>query len=241
MEKLSKENLKYLVKLEQKKYRDKYNQYLIYGQHLIDEAIKNDKLKYAITIDQNLYDENKDFIEIFLISKQEIQKFKALNTIPNIIGVCNKVKGELKSSKIIGLNKIQNPGNLGTILRTAKSFGINDIILDYQSVDLYNPKTIQSMQGVHFNMNIVQTDLYTFCENTNLNIITTFLDEKSDITENQKENIKNNSILIFGNEAQGIEQQFKKLDHYNYKLPIKYESLNVAIACGIIIYEMSKE
>ncbi|MFV0288549.1 MAG: TrmH family RNA methyltransferase [Mycoplasmatales bacterium] len=244
MEKIGQEKLKEIVKLEQKKYRELTNQYLIFGEHLIQEALKYNKLKYLLTTDANLYNKYQEQVEFnqikcYLLEKKNLTKFKSIANVPQLIGVCKKELAKIVGTKIIGFNKINNPGNLGTILRTAKAFGINDIILDEASVDLYNPKTIQAMQGVHFQMNIVRTNLYEWCQNTDKTIITTFLDEPNE-QETITTKVQDNYLLIFGNEAQGIEIKYKKLKNYNFKLQIKYESLNVAIASGIIIYEMNK-
>ncbi len=239
MQKIGQEKLKNILKLEKKKYRELYSQYLVFGEHIVDEAISTNNIKCILTTDEMLYNKYNQVNMCYMLEKKDLLKFKSINNAPNLIAVCIKQNYTIQGTRVIGLNKINNPGNLGTILRTAKSFGINDIILDNDSVDLYNPKTIQSMQGVHFHMNIVEENLYQYCLKSNKSIITTFLDQKSDQEQIQK-TIKDNFILIFGNEAQGIEAKFKEIQDYNFRLEIKHESLNVAIASGIIIYEMSK-
>ncbi len=235
---IGKEKLKKILKLENKKYRNLNLKYLVYSKHIVCEALKYDNLDFILTSDEDIFLEFKDKVTTYKISNMQINKFKAVKNT-NIIGVCNFSNSNISGKKVLGLNKINDPGNLGTILRTAKAFGINDIIIDNDSVDLYNAKTIAAMQGVNYSLNIVKKDLYKFCLNSDLNIITSFLDEDSDI-----KNIKDSNdefIIILGNEANGIEKKFKDLKHNNFKIDIKYESLNVAIASGIIIYEITKE
>ncbi len=236
---IGKERLKKVLKLENKKYRNIESKYLVYSKHIVDEALKFNKLNFILTDSEDIYKEYEKKVSTYKITSIQMSKFKAIKNT-SIVGVCNFGVSKIKGKKILGLNKISDPGNLGTILRTAKAFGIEDVILDKDCVDLYNPKTVGAMQGVNYDLNIVVKDLFEYCSNTNLNIITTFLDE-----ENQIKDIKNQQLdeflIILGNEANGIEDKFKDLKHKNFKIDIKYESLNVAIASGIIIYEITKE
>ncbi len=236
---IGKDKLKDILKLENKKYRNIESKYLVYSKHIVEEALKFNKINFVLTDNEDIYLKYKDIILTYKITSKQISKFKAVKNT-NIIGVCDFDKSNLKGKKILGLNKISDPGNLGTILRTAKAFGIEDIILDKECVDLYNPKTIGAMQGVNYSLNIVIEDLFKYCQETKLDIITTFLDESNQIN-NIKSQQLDEFIIILGNEANGIEDNFKSLKHQNFKIDIKYESLNVAIASGIIIYEITKE
>ncbi len=236
---IGKDKLKEIIKLENKKYRNINSKYLIYSKHIVDEALKNNKLELVLTDKDDLSNEFKEKILTYKITTAQMNKFKGVKNT-NIIGLCSFDNLELKGKKILGLNKVSDPGNLGTILRTAKAFGIEDIILDEDCVDLYNPKTIAAMQGVNYSLNIIKKDLFSFCQETNLKIITSFLDEKNQIDDLKGSRIEE-FIIILGNEAKGIEEKFKELKHTNFKIDIKYESLNVAIASGIIIYEITKE
>lgn len=236
---ISNNELKDIIKLENKKYRKLTNKYLIFSKHIVLEAIKNNNIELVLTDNEDIYLELKDKTTVYKISKNDISRFKSVKNT-EIVAVCNIKENSIKSNKILALNKLSDPGNVGTILRTAKAFGINDIIIDNDSVDIYNPKTIAAMQGVHFSLNIYHTDLYEYCKNSELKIISTYLDEDS-IKEDEIKKIKDDYILILGNESQGMDDSFKNLDHDNYKIDIKYESLNVAIAAGIIIYDMTRE
>ncbi len=236
---IGKEKLKEIIKLENKKYRNINSKYLIYSKHIVDEALKYNKIDLILTSDEELFNELSPKVTTYKITSLQMNKFKAVKNT-NIVGVCTFDNCKIEGKRILGLNKISDPGNMGTILRTAKAFGINDIILDEECVDLYNSKTVSAMQGVNYSLNIVKEDLFEFCKKTDLNIITSFLDEESNI-KSIKESKNEEFLIILGNEANGIEEKFKDLSHNNFKIDIKYESLNVAIASGIIIYEITKE
>ncbi len=236
---IGKEKLKEILKLEHKKYRNLNSKYLIYSKHIVDEALKHNKIDLILTDKEEFFNEFSSKVLTYKISSIQMNKFKAIKNT-NIVAICPFDNSKIEGKKILGLNKIYDPGNMGTILRTAKSFGINDIILDDGCVDLYNSKTISAMQGVNYSLNIVKDNLFEFCKKTNLNIITSFLDEESN-TKNIKDSNNEEFLIILGNEANGIEEKFKDLKYNNFKIDIKYESLNVAIASGIIIYEITKE
>lgn len=246
--KITHEKLKDIIKLEQKKYRKLNNKYLVFGKHIVMEALEKNKVYEILTTDETLANYFETFnVDVYLITNKQKEKFKSLKSIPNIIGVCEKTSTNVNlitSNIILGINKINNPDNLGSILRSARAFGIKDVILDFDTADLYNSKTVQAMQGVNFSLNIVEADLYKTCEKylgRNYKIITTFLDEPNEfINEISTKEETNNYIIILGNEAQGIEDKYKQLEHINFKLNIVYESLNVAHAGSIIMYEISK-
>ncbi len=245
MNKITNERLKDIVKLEQKKYRERNQKYLIFGKHIVDEALLHDKVETLLVTNTEFEKfNNSNLIEVFEISEKQLSKFKSLKNIPGIIGVCKMKKEHISNgSLVLGLNKINNPSNLGAIIRSAKAFGINDIVLDYGTVDLYNPKTIQAMQGVHFSLNIVYQNLYEFCNDNieSFELVTTYLDEHKDLKfEKSQQKFQKNIIILIGNEVQGLDPKFKVLPHYNFKINITYESLNVVVASSIIMYELTK-
>ncbi len=245
LNKITNEKLKDIVKLEQKKYREQDQKYLIFGKHIVEEALLNNELE-TLLITKSEFEkfDNSNLIEIFEISEKQLSKFKSLKNIPGVIGVCNiNEERPLRGSLMLGLNKINNPSNLGAIIRSAKAFGINDIVLDVGTVDLYNPKTIQAMQGVHFSLNILNNNLYDFCKRNveNYGLITTYLDEHKDLQfEKSLQKFQKNIIILIGNEAQGLDPKFKELPHCNFKINIAYESLNVVVATSIVMYELTK-
>jgi TrmH family RNA methyltransferase len=129
---------------------------------------------------------------------------------------------------------IQDPGNMGTILRNAKAFGYNDVVISHDCVDIYNEKVLKSSMGVIFYLNIYSCNVYQYLLDDKRSIITTFLDEPNNAPVVLKHN------LVLGNEGHGIDLEIKDLKHSNYVIDIEFESLNVAVASGIIMNELRR-
>ena len=156
--------------------------------------------------------------------------------------MCKKINNVIKGNHILALDNIQDPGNLGTIIRSAVAFNIDTIILSQNTVDLYNSKVLRSTQGMIFNINIVVSDLekeIKELKNKNYKILTTKVDGGKLIKNIEK---KEKFVIIIGNEGNGVSEQLQQLsDEYIYiKMNEKCESLNAAIATSIILYELSR-
>ena len=157
----------------------------------------------------------------------------------------NTSLGDIKKSdrRIIILDGISDPGNLGTILRTANWFGIKNVILSEECVDQFNSKVVRAGMGSHFNMNIVRTDIVKYVtqlQSDNFKIIAAEID-----TNNSIENLKLSDdkwALLMGNEAHGLSESILSLVDCKIKIPQlgKIESLNVSVACGIFLYHISR-
>lgn len=242
---LDNKRIKEFLKLQKKKYRT--DQYLIYGEHLVSAAVASNQLDVLIFHDLEEVKKLKiktgelSFkIELLEVNEEVFKKFEDLTTTPGLIGVCKKQEQKLTKGSILGLNNLMNPGNIGTLIRTAKAFGIENVILDEKTTDLYNSKIIQAMQGVHFSLNIVQGNLWKYTNEFSGAIYTTFLDEDNTFLGKEDSPTENDFILILGNESTGIEHRYKELKHQNIKIAIDYESLNVGIAGGIIMHQLTK-
>lgn len=224
-------------KLLLKKYRKEKQEFIIEGKHLIEEALKyKNLLKVIITSDHNFNITNPNLI----LKYTSYENICVLSTTKNpqpYIGICNFLEpSKIQEGKILVLNKINDPGNLGTIIRTAYSFNIKNIIVE--GVDIYNPKVIRATQGSIFNVNIfnvnnLKNELIGF-KKQNYKLIGSLLDKNSIDYRNLKLNEKK-LILILGNEANGIEQNIIELLDYKVYIPIEFESLNVAIAGAILM------
>ncbi|MFA5696425.1 MAG: RNA methyltransferase, partial [Bacilli bacterium] len=144
-------------------------------------------------------------------------------------------------NKVLVLDRIQDPGNLGTILRSASAFNIDTIVISDDSVDLYHPKVIRSTQGIFFNLNIIISNLEVILPvfKKTHHIIGTDVNNGIDVSQYQ---FPEAFALIMGNEGSGINTDFQKLcsDFIYIKMNKTCESLNVAIATSIILYEMNK-
>ena len=233
------EKIKELSKLKIKKYRDEDNKYLVEGKHLVEEAFKSNLLLEVFTIEDRILFN----VETNIITPDVMKKLSSTDTIPSMIGVVKKKENtEIIGDKILLLDNIQDPGNLGTIIRSAAAFNISTIVLSNNTVDLYNPKVIRSTQGMIFNMNIVVGDLKSaihMIRNKNIKVYGT--DVVSGILPNTLSNEeKSKFALVMGNEGNGISPDIYDLcdEMLFIKMNNNVESLNVGVATSIILYEM---
>lgn len=236
---LDNKKIKEIKKLDTKKYRDKTNLFLVEGKHLVLEAYKKGYLKTLIL------EENEQLsldVETMYVSKNVLNYITTLSTPQPIMGVCSKVKEQEIKNKILILNDIQDPGNLGTIIRSAVAFNIDTIILSQNTVDLYNPKVIRATQGLIFHINIIEKDLKEFVpylKENNYKIYGTKVTDGKSLKNIYK---CEKFAIIVGNEGNGLNQEMINLtDEFIYiKMNNNCESLNVAVATSIILYELDK-
>jgi len=220
--------IKETVKLHQKKYRDKLNLFLIEGYHLYEEAQKKAIIKHGFTIDKTLVGNNVHYVTLPILKKLA----KTVSSV-KIVCVCHKLAPTKVTNKVLILDHVQDPGNLGTLLRSALAFGFKTIILD-NTVDLYNDKVIRSTQGAMFYLNVVEMKTLDFINHhQDHTIYGTSM--KGDSLNDVKPATK--MALILGNEGQGLSKEV--LDKVNYNITIKMkdvESLNVGVAGSIIMH-----
>ena len=231
--------IKEIKKLNNKKYRDLTNKFLIEGDHLVIEAYKKGYLEELILEESVIFPLD---VKTSYVTKSVIKYITDLETPPNIMGICKKINEQEVGNKILILDDIQDPGNLGTIIRSCVAFNIDTIILSYNSVDLYNSKVIRASQGLIFHMNIIRKDLikeipllktlgYTIFGTNVINGIELKNIEKPD-----------KFAIIMGNEGNGVSSEVNKLcDKFIYiKMNDNCESLNVGVATSVILYEFGR-
>lgn len=227
--------IKSIKKLNEKKYRDNTNTFLVEGEHLVLEAIKNNLVKYVIVRS----DFDFDYDNKIIVTDKVLKYISNLNTPSGIMAVCNKPESSELGSRIIVLDNIQDPGNLGTIIRSAVAFNFDTIVISNDSVDVYNSKVIRATQGMLFNVNIVVTDITSFLNDikTEYRIIGTDVVGGKSVSDFK--NLKKFAIIV-GNEGQGISLDTKKLCSDFVYIPMNQdcESLNVGVAASIIMYEL---
>ena len=228
-----------LKKLNQKKYRDKTNLFLIEGEHLVKEAYQTGNLKELLVLDGSSY--NFDVPTNFVTSN--VMSFiSSLETPTDIIGICSKPCGAINGNHILILDEIQDPGNLGTIIRSSVAFNVDTIVISEKCADVYSPKVVRASQGMLFHINIVQGSLYEIIPNLKekgYQILGTKVTDGNDI----KTIAKNKKFaIIMGNEGSGVKSDILDLcDKYVYiTMNDNCESLNVAVATSIILYELDK-
>ena len=243
---VSNKKIKDLKKLKENKNIRKYKKYLVEGKHLIEEALKVGVVE-EIIIGENFSDESLLTYftgEVTVVSESIMKSITETITTQGIIGVCRIEEKQLditKYKKVLILDRIQDPGNLGTIIRTADAFAFDCIILGKGTTSLYGQKVIRSTQGSNFHIdcfeNIDIKQLVT--ETKEFNIYATSL--KADKYLEELDNITARVAIIFGNEGSGVADEI--LDEVNNLLKINMpgcaESLNVSIAAGIVMHYIS--
>ena len=234
IESLNNERVKRWQKLKEKKYRDDVNLFVIEGDHLITEAKKAGIIKEIITIDKN---EKADYY----VTPQIMKKISSQKSPSKSIAICYKLEKHEIGNKILCLDNIQDPGNLGTIIRSAVAFSFDTIILSQDTVDLYNDKVIRSCEGMIFHINIIRKNLESFLiENNNqYNILITDVSKGENI---RMLNLKQKIILVIGNEGNGVNENLKKFAHYFIKISMNSncESLNAGVAASILMHEINE-
>ncbi len=239
---LDNEKIKKYTKLKEKKYRDQYNEFIVEGEHLVIEAYRSGLLE-EILIEQD--EVTLLNAPITYVSKEILEKLSTLETPSHIIGICRKrIEDSNLGNKILLLDRIQDPGNLGTIIRSSKAFGVDTVVLGSGCVDLYNEKVIRSTQGIGFHMNIISRNLKEFIpelKNQEIPVLGTKVEYGEDI-RNLTSRDKQKYALIMGNEGRGVDPEILEMcDKYIYiELDHKVDSLNVAIAASILLYELSR-
>lgn len=237
---INNEYIKEISKLNEKKYRDKSNKYLIEGLHLVTEALKYDIIDTIIIREDFSYETD---IKHIIVSNEVMKKLSDNPSIPKIMAIVYKKESTISGNKILLLDRLQDPGNLGTIIRSAVAFNFDTIILSNDTVDLYNSKVLRSTQGMLFNINILRQDLTNVInelKNNNYTIYGTKVDNGNDVKEINK---INKFALIIGNEGTGISDNIlKQCDKYLYiKMNNNCESLNAGVAASILMYEMGNK
>lgn len=231
--------IKELVKLKQKKYRDSENKFIIETENLIKEAYIEERLEEVYILENEELSFNVD-CPVYYVSESVMNKIKNVNT-SKYIGVCSKKdSNEYIGKRYLMLDRVSDPGNLGTIIRSAVAFNIDTLIISDDSCDVYNDKTIRATEGSLFRLNIIRENLEEAIDNLNklkINIYGTDVVKGDTIDTVNKENF----CIIMGNEGSGISEKVKnKIDKYIHLKTNNVESLNVAVATSIILYELDK-
>ena len=234
---LENKEIKRITKLKSKKYRDELQEFIVEGEHLVEESYKNKVLKKIILLENTDIDID---VEKIYVNHDIMKKISNLDSPPKVIGICKLLKEKEIGDRVLILDGIQDPGNLGTIIRSAVAFNIDTIILSNDTVDMYNSKVIRSTQGMLFYINIIRTDLMEVLPELKKNNYTLYTTNVTNGTEIKHCEKHNKFALIVGNEGNGVSK--KVSDYADYTIYIKtnnnVESLNVAVATSILLYEL---
>lgn len=237
---ISRADIKQIRSLQQKKFRDQLNLFVIEGRKMLDEALTHapQSIKTIYTTDTSFI-QSSELENIELISDKELKQISSLKTPQPFLAVCYKRNMErIESPLEIVLDSIQDPGNMGTILRLAAWFGVKRITVSKQTVDIYNPKVIQASMGAIFTLSIISESLENYLAETDKPIFGAYMDGQNIYHKS----LPKEAILLMGNEGNGISSSLEPLVDDKITIP-KFgtgESLNVAMATGILLSEFTR-
>jgi RNA methyltransferase, TrmH family len=238
---LSKNTLKFIKSLQQKKFRKQENAFFVEGSKNVTELLDSDFDITHLLYTEKFESENRNLLkgfkgEAFLVTQKILESAGSFQSNDSALAVA-KIKVNdppqiAKSELMLALDDVRDPGNLGTIIRIADWYGIKHIICSEESADIYNPKVLNSSMGSFTRVNVYYTDLYTYLPTLDLPIYGAFLGGK-DI---HQQNLKSTGIILMGNESNGISERIGELVTERLTIPRfgHAESLNVAIATAII-------
>lgn len=236
---LENQKIKDVVKLQSKKYRDITNTFVVETEHLVEEAIKAGVVKELFVVDGY----SIDYPNVCYVSVEVMKKISSMESPSNVLAVCNKYNScDIIGNKILLLDGIQDPGNLGTIIRSSVAFGVSTIVLSKDTVDLYNPKVIRASEGMMYHINIVIMDLeeaINIIKSMGISVYGTNVVDGYDVSSISD---KSSYALVMGNEGQGVKLNIQELCDKNLYISMNStcESLNVGVACSILLYELGK-
>lgn len=236
---INNELIKSASKLKEKKYRDIENCFLVEGYHLVEMA--KDYLKTIFVLDENDYGKI-DGVEYYLVNENIINKLSQTKNPQGIVAICRKKEEkEISSNMVIMLDNVQDPGNVGTIIRSALAFNCFDIILSEDTVDIYNDKVIRGSQGAMFKVNIVYHDILEeirVLKEKGYRVFGTALKNGKSIKDIS---FPKKSVVILGNEGSGVREEVLNVTDDNIYVDMNkdIDSLNVGVAGSIIMYELT--
>lgn len=250
----SKENslFKDIKKLKEKKYRQQTGKYIIEGFRFVEEALKSNAEIEYIVIDERALSKCEQLISENTIGEAKVILMTSnlfsqvvFTTTPQGIIAISKMKRTLlgEGEMFILVDKVQDPGNMGTIIRTAHAAGASGVVLTKGTVDVYNDKTLRSTMGSIFYVPIIEDEDLTFIKGLRekgYKLLVSSLQGEKNFFE---ENLSGDLIIAVGNEGNGVSDEVEALSDIKVKIPMpgNAESLNVAVATSIMVYEKIRQ
>ena len=238
---VSRPQLKYIQSLGQKKYRDEAGVFVAEGPKLVKELAqsRNVELSQIFALSEWI-EENKDLlktIDVTVINEAELERMSQFKTPNKVLAIVKKFETNeprINDAISLMLDAIQDPGNLGTIIRIADWFGITQVICNTECADIYNSKVVQATMGSIARVNVFYTDLFVWLKKQSGTRIYATMLEGKDVT---KMNAIREGLILIGNESTGIDKNLLPLANETISIPRKgsAESLNAAVATGIIL------
>jgi len=238
IESLTNTKVKNWVKLHKKKGREEFQKFIVEEEHLIIEALKHNAVDTIVYLDENPF----DFDNCIQVNQAVMKKVSTNVSLVRYIAICNIRDLKIdNNNRLLILDDVQDPGNLGTIIRSAKSFGFDGIYISEKCVDVYNDKCIRSSQGAFFDYPIIRCDITNLLDklkNQDVLIIGTSLQTTIPLTSLES---ADKMAFIMGNEGNGVSKEVLSKCDKIVKIEMKnFESLNVGVATSIIMYEFRK-
>lgn len=254
----SKDNelIKHIKKLKDKKHRDESNEYIIEGVKLIEEAVKeNARIKKIIVCEDTTRTYEIPTHIMYEIAKYECvyvtnKVFASITQVTNPQGIMaiiekgdTNVQIDYTQDIIVALDDVQDPGNLGTILRTVDSIGLNQIIVSKGTADAFNSKVVRSTMGAIFRVKIIEVEnlpqAIKEMRRHHFKLMVTSLQTENSIYDIQF----NKKIIVIGNESNGVSKEIQEMADEKAKIPMlgKTESLNASVAAGVVMYEYVRQ
>jgi TrmH family RNA methyltransferase len=254
----SKDNelIKHIRKLKDKKYRDESNEYVVEGVKLVEEAVKeNAKIKQIIVCEDTTRTYEIPTHIMLEIAKYECisvsdKIFNIITQVTNPQGIMAIIEKNAQNAKIdytqdiiVVLDDVQDPGNLGTILRTVDSIGLNQIIVSKGTADAFNSKVVRSTMGAIFRIKIIEVENLAQAikemRKHHFKLMVTSLQTKNSIYDIDFYK----KIIVIGNEANGVSKEIQDMADEKAKIPMlgRTESLNASVAAGVVMYEYVRQ
>ena len=238
---VSKSQSKLIRSLNQKKFRLKHGLFVVEGVKSINEFLNSSLELYSLFSTENVFLSHSK--ETQLISLKELQAISHLSTAQVALAVFKipTPKTNFKQNRLIALDGVRDPGNLGTIIRLCDWFNIQSLICSKDTVDCYNPKVVQATMGSLTRVEVIYTDLHKHLSTLDLPIFGTFMNGESVYSKPLPEDF----VIVMGNEANGVTKEIEELCNYRISIPqfgsgAPTESLNVATATAITLSEFSR-
>lgn len=244
--------IKNLKKLLKKKGRVEQGAYLLEGEHLVLEGLKSETEISSLLFTQSFLNKKSEFvnsfpnIEQFLVTDDIIKQLSSVPTPQGIIAVAQfpvTATAVDMSKPILLLDNVQDPGNVGTMIRTADAAGFGTVILGEGTADIFNDKVLRSMQGSHFHINIIEKPILPFMKELQSQAIPVYGTELNPQAISYRE-VELSKVfgVVMGNEGQGVEKDILNQTTKNIYIPIEgqAESLNVAVAAGILMFGLKR-
>ncbi|MFB6467914.1 TrmH family RNA methyltransferase [Cytobacillus sp. Hz8] len=235
-------------KLLTKKERDRSGLFLVEGFHLVEEALFANQIVEMIVHEEVELPVKWNYrdIPVTMVTDEVIRALAETETPQGIVAICEQQQVEpihTKGKRFLLVDAVQDPGNLGTMIRTADAAGMDAIIVGDGSVDIYNPKVLRSAQGSHFHLPVVRGHLEEWIPQLLERQIPVFGTALEGAREYKEIQAASQFALLVGNEGNGVKKDFLKQTSTNLYIPIygKSESLNVAVATGILLYYLRNE